>query len=58
MYGVNKFAREGQARNNHFVPYYWPITEEKLAPSEKVTPSEGVEKGTNLLDDIYNTKFT
>ena len=30
----------------------------KVAPSDKVTPSEEVEKGTNLLDDMYNMKFT
>ena len=35
-----------------------PFPKKELAPSDKVTPSEEVEKGTNLLDDIYNTKFT
>ena len=35
-----------------------PFTKKKLAPSEKVTPNEEVEKVTNLLDDMDNTKFT
>ena len=58
MYGVNKFSGEGQAINHHVVQYFFPIAEEKLAPSEKVTPSEDVEKGTKTLDDMYNTNFT
>ena len=44
MSGVNKFAGEGQAINHHVVPYYRPITKEKISPSEKVTPSEEVKK--------------
>ena len=35
-----------------------PFPKKELAPSDKVTPSEEVEKGTSLLDDIYHTKFT
>ena len=58
MSGVSKFSGEGQEKNHHVVPYYWPISEEKVAPSEKVTPSDNVEKGDNLLYDMYNTKFT
>ena len=57
MSGVNNFSWEGKARNHHVVPYYRPISEEKLAPNEKVTPSEDVEKGANLLDDMNNTKI-
>ena len=34
-----------------------PLLKKKLAPSEKVAPSEEIEKGTNLLDDMDNTKF-
>ena len=34
-----------------------PLTKKKVASSEKVTPSEQVEKGTKLLDDIDKTKF-
>ena len=58
MSGVNNFVGEGQARNYHVVPYYRPIYEEKIVPSEKFTPSEEVEKGTHFLDDMDNTKFT
>ena len=54
----NKLSGEGQAINNHIVQYYWTISKEKLAPSEKATPSEEVEKGTKTSDDIDNTKFT
>ena len=50
MSGVNKFSGKGQAKIHHVVPYYWPIAKENLAPSEKITPNEEVEKGTNLLD--------
>ena len=50
--GVNKFAWKFQSRNHHTVPYYRPISEEKVAPSEKVTLSEEVEKVTKMLDDI------
>ena len=35
-----------------------PLPREKVAPSDKVPPSEEVEKGTNLLYDMDNTKFT
>ena len=52
MSGVNKFAGESQAKINHVVPYYRPIAEEKVALSQKVTPSEEVEKGTIFLDDM------
>ena len=58
MSGINKVFGEGQTRNHHVVPYYLEISEEQLAPSDKVTPSEEVEKVTNLLDDMDNTKFT
>ena len=34
-----------------------PFPKKKVASREKVTPSEEVEKGTNLLDDINNTKL-
>ena len=50
MSGVNIFAGEAQARNHHVFPYYQPVVKEKVAPSEKFTPSEEVEKGNNLLD--------
>ena len=52
MPGVNKFAGEGQAKNHHVVLYCRPIVKEKVAPREKVTPSEEVEKLTKILDDI------
>ena len=42
MSGVNKFSGEGQARNPHVVQYHRPISKEKVAPSEKVTPNERV----------------
>ena len=35
-----------------------PFPREKVSPSKKFTPSEEVEKGTNLLDDRDNTKYT
>ena len=34
-----------------------PFPKKKVSPSEKVTLSEEVEKGTFLLDDMDNTKF-
>ena len=52
MSRVDKFAGEVQAKNHHVVPYYWPISEEKVPPSKKVKPSEEVKKGTDLLDDM------
>ena len=58
MSGANKFSGEGQSRNNHFIPYYRPIVKEKVVPSENVTLNENIEKGTNLLDDMDNTKST
>ena len=58
MVGFNKFAGEGQAKNHHVVTYYQPISKEKVAPSEKVTPSEEFEKGTKLLDDIEDPVVT
>ena len=58
MSGAKKFAREDQARNHRVVSYYQPISKEKLSPSDKVTPSEEVEKGIDFLDYMDNTKFT
>ena len=52
------FSGGGQAKNHHVVPYYWPISKEKVSPSEKVTPSEKVEKGTKMLDDIKDPVHT
>ena len=43
MSGVNKFSIEGQAKIHHVV-----VSKEKVAPSEKVTTSEEVEKGTDF----------
>ena len=57
MSRFNKFAWESQAKNHNVVQYCRPIAKEKVAPSEKVTQSEEVEKGTNFLDDVDNTKF-
>ena len=34
-----------------------PFPKKKVSPSEKVTLSEEVEKGTIFLDDMDNTKF-
>ena len=45
MSEVIKFYGEGQARIHNVVPYNRPIAEEKVAPVEKVTPSEDVKKG-------------
>ena len=45
MSGVNKFAGEGQGKNHHVVidkEKSSTISEEKVEPSEKVTPSESV----------------
>ena len=35
-----------------------PFTKKKVAPSEKVTPSEEVEKGNIFLDNIEEQVFT
>ena len=55
MSGVNKFSGEGQGKIHHVVVAEnksSTIYEEKLILSEKVPPSEGVEKGTNILNDV------
>ena len=52
------FSGEGESKIHNVIPYYWPISEEKVAPSEKVTPSEDVKKGTNLLDHMEETVVT
>ena len=44
MSGVNNFAGEGRSRNHDVVTYY-PTISKKKPPSEKVIPSEEVEKG-------------
>ena len=58
MSGVNKFSGDIQAKIHHDVPYYQRISRENLLPSEKVTPSEEVEKVTNLLNCMEDLVVT
>ena len=53
MSGFNKFSGEYQVKNHHVVG-----SEEKSVPSEKVTPSEEVEKGTNFLNYMEEPMHT
>ena len=55
MPGVNKFSGEGQEKLHHVVVAEEKVAsfpKKKLVPSDKVTPSEEVEKGTNILNDM------
>ena len=54
MSGVDKFAGEVKGKNHHVVvakEKVAPLTMKKIVTSEKITPSEEVEKDTNLLND-------
>ena len=55
MSRINKFAGEGQEKFHHVVvseEKSCAISEEKVVQTEKVTPREEVEKGTNILNYI------
>ena len=54
MSGVNKFSGEGQGKIHHIVvsEVSSTIANEKTVPSDKFTPSEEVEKGTIILNDM------
>ena len=52
------FTGEGQARNHHFSCIIGPFPKKKVAPREKFRPSEEVEKGTKILDDIEEPAVT
>ena len=55
MSGVNKFSEVGQVKIQHVVvaeEKSSTIAKEKLVPSEKVTPSQGDEKGKIFLNDM------
>ena len=59
--GVNNFSGEGQETIHHVVVAEVKsatIYEETLVPSDNVTPSEEVQKVTNILNDIEEPVHT
>ena len=60
MSGVNKFAGEGQGKiimSSFPRKKVAPLPKKRVGPSDKVTPSEKVEKVTNLLNYIENPVY-
>ena len=61
MSGINKFSREGQRKIHHDFISKEKVAlfpKKKLAPGEKVIPSEEFEKGTNLFNDMEEQVHT
>ena len=61
MSGVNELAGEGQGKMNHVViskEKVAPLPNKKVEPSKKFTPSNDVEKGTNLLNGMEEPVVT
>ena len=55
MSGANKFSGEGQGKIHNVViakEQISTISREKVEPNDKVTPSEEVQKGTNISNDM------
>ena len=55
MSGGNNFSGEGQGKIHHVVvakEKLSPLPKKIVVPGEKVTPSEEILKGTNILNDM------
>ena len=58
MSGFNNFLEKSKQEISMSSHIIGPFSKKKFASSEKVTPSEEVEKGTKNLDDIKEPVVT